>query len=119
VNTYDLGSFLPELAEKSGGEALSIYVVGGPGTQRAQIDPRVMTSMNIPVQALAPAWAKPFVDAVDPERWTVYDLRALRAMGNRQLNTLAPEVQQIIFTFDAMVVLSKSSPQHDLVSERP
>jgi hypothetical protein len=119
VNTYDLGSFLPELAEKSGGEALSIYVVGGPGTQRAQIDPRVMTSMNIPVQALAPAWAKPFVDAVDPERWTVYDLRALRAMGNRQLNTLAPEVQQIIFSFDAMVVLSKSSPQHDLVSERP
>ena len=119
TNTYDLGSFLPELAEKNGGEALSIYVVGGPGTQRAQIDPRSMTSMSIPVQSLAPAWAKPFADAADPERWTVYDLRQLRAIGSRQINALAPEVQQILFSFDAMVVLSKSSPQHDLMTARP
>ena len=119
VNTYDLGSFLPELAEKDGGLALSIYVVGGPGTQRAQIDPRIMASMSIPVQSLAPAWARPFADAADSVRWTFYDLRALKAMGSRQLNALAPEAQQIIFSFDAMVVLSKSSPQHDLITARP
>ena len=119
TNTYDLGSFLPELAEKDGGEALSIYVVGGPGTQRAQIDPRSMTSMSVPVESIAPAWAKPFADAADPERWTVYDLRQLRGMGGRAINALAPEMQRIIFSFDAMVVLSKSSPQHDLITARP
>ena len=119
TNTYDLGSLLSELAEKDGGEALSIYVVGGPGTQRAQIDPRYMTSTAIPVQALAPAWAKPFADAADPERWTLYDLRALRSMGTRRLGALPPQVQQIILGFDAMVVLSKSTPQRDLITVRP
>ena len=119
TNTYDLGSLLSELAEKDGGEALSIYVVGGPGTQRAQIDPRYMTSTAIPVQALAPAWAKPFADAADPERWTLYDLRALRSMGTRGLGALPPQVQQIILGFDAMVVLAKSTPQRDLITARP
>ena len=119
TNTYDLGSFLPELAEKDGGEALSIYVVGGSGTQRAQIDPRSMTSISVPVESLSSAWARPFADAADPERWTVYDLRLLRAMGGRAINALAPEVQRIIFSVDAMVVLSKSSPQHDLITARP
>ena len=119
TNTYDLGSFLPELAEKDGGEALSIYVVGGPDIQRAQIDLRSMISMNVPVESLASAWAKPFADAADPERWTVYDLRQLKAMGSRAINALAPEVQRILFSFDAMVVLSKSTPQHDLITSRP
>lgn len=119
TNTYDLGSLLPELAERDGGEAWSVYVVGGPGTRRAQIDPRSMTSAPIPVQALAPAWARPFADAADPELWTVYDLRALRTMGTRRLGALPPQVQQIILGFDAMVVLSRSTPQQDLVTTRP
>jgi hypothetical protein len=119
TNTYDLGSLLPELAEKDGGEGLSIYVVGGPGTQRAQIDPRSMTSTPVPVQALAPAWMKPFADAADPEHWTLYDLRALRSMGTRRLAALAPQVREIILGFDAMVVLSGSTPQHDLITARP
>jgi hypothetical protein len=121
VNSYDLGSLLPELAEKEGGEALSLYVVGGPRTKRAQIDPRTMTSTEIPVQSLAPSWAKPFVDASDPDKWTVFDLRALRAAtGAGRYGTLAPALVQVIFGFDALVVLSKSMPQQDLpVSRRP
>ena len=120
VNTYDLGTQLAELAEKDGGEALSVYVVGGPETRRAQIDPRYMTSIEVPVQSLTPSWAKPFVDASDPDKWTVFDLRALRSMGSKRLNAIAPELLQVIFGFDAMVVLSKSTPQRDLpVSRKP
>lgn len=120
TNTSDLGSLLPELAEKDGGEAFSIYAVGGPGTLRAQIDPRVMRSTEVPVQALTPDWAKPFADATDPDRWTVFDLRTLRAAaGSGRFGTLAPALVQVIFEFDVLVVLSKSGPQHDLLLGRP
>jgi len=120
VNTYDLGTFLPELAEKTGGEALSLYVVGGPGTLRAQIDPRVMQSTEIPVQSLAPDWAKPFNEAADPDKWTVFDLRQLRATaGAGRFGTLAPALVQVIYGFDALVVLSKSTPQKDLPITKP
>lgn len=119
-NTFDLGSLLPELAEKEGGEAFSIFAVGGPGTLRAQIDPRTMGSTETPVQALAPDWAKPFADAADRDRWTVFDLRTLRAAaGSGRFGTLAPALVQVIFGFDVLVVLSKSGPQHDLMTARP
>lgn len=51
VNTYDLGSLLPELAERNGGLAFGVCAVGGPGTKQAQIDPRVMRSAEAPVHA--------------------------------------------------------------------
>jgi len=120
TNTTDLGSLLPELAEKDGGEAFSIYALGGPGTLRAQIDPRTMSSIEIPVQGLAPPWAKPFADAADSDRWTVFDLRTLRAAaGSGRFGTLAPALVQVIYGFDVLVVLSKSGPQHDLIAGRP
>lgn len=115
TNTFDLGSLLPELAEMDGGETFGLYVVGGPGTLRAQTDPRVMRSIEIPVQALAPEWARPFAEAADPERWTVFDLRTLRAdAGAGRLGSMAPPLVQVLYGFDVMVVLSKSGPQQDL-----
>jgi hypothetical protein len=110
---------LPELAEKEGGAAFQVFAVGGVGTKNAQIDPRVMRSVEVPVSALTPDWARPFVDAADPEHWTVFDLRTLRAAaGSGRFGTLAPALVQIIFGFDALVVLSKSGPQHDLISKQ-
>jgi len=115
TNTFDLGSLLPELAEMDGGETFGLYVVGGPGTMRAQTDPRVMRSVGIPVQALASEWARPFADAADPERWTVFDLRSLRAdAGAGRFGPLPSPLVQVIFGFEVMVVLSKSGPQQDL-----
>lgn len=119
TNTYDLGSLLPELAERNGGEALAVYAVGGPGTLRAQTDPRVMRSVEIPVQALAPDWARPFAEAADSAQWTVFDLRTLRAAaGAGRFGALAPQLVQVIFGFDVLVVLSKSGPQQDLPVRR-
>ena len=83
-----------------------------------------MTQPNLPYSesrsGLTPDWAKPFVDAADPDHWTVFDLRTLRAAaGSGRFGTLAPALVQMIFGFDALVVLSKSGPQHDLLSGRP
>lgn len=117
-NAYDLGTLVPELAEQEGGRAFSLYVVGGPGTSQAQIDPRRMRSMESPVSSLTDGWAAPFVAATDSTRWTVFDLRQLRVKpGN--LTQLGPVFLQVLYGYDALVVLTGSGPQHDLIDARP
>jgi hypothetical protein len=70
----------------------------------------VFRSMEVPVE-VAP-WAQPFYDAADPQRWTVLDLRPIRARIPR-LGTLPDDLLKVLYGFDAVVILSGSGPQHD------
>lgn len=110
TNVYDLGTLASELADVNGGHSFGVLMLGGAGTTHAVIDPRVFRSMEVPVEV--EPYARPFYDAADPQRWTVLDLRPIRARIPR-LGPLPDDVLKVLYGFDAVVILSGSGPQHD------
>lgn len=113
TNVFDLGTLASELADVNGSRSFGVLMLGGAGTMHAVIDPRVFRSVEAPVDVAAAPWARPFFDAADPQRWTVFDLRPLRPRIPR-LGALDDQMLQVLYGFDAVVVLSGSGPQHDL-----
>ena len=113
TNVFDLGMLASEVAQMHGGESFGVLMMGGPGSLRAQIDPRDMGTMQIPVDMAQADWAHPFLNAALPEDWTVFDLRPIRPRI-RQLGDLSDRLRQVLYGFDALVVLTGSGPQHAL-----
>ena len=114
TQVFDLGTLASEVAEVHGSRSFGVLMLGGAGSQHAVIDPRSFTTTQAPVDIAGEAWAKPFFDAADPERWTVFDLRPFRGRIPR-LGPLPDEMMQMLYGFDAVVVFSGSGPQHDLL----
>jgi hypothetical protein len=114
TNVYDLGTLASELADVNGSRSFGVLMLGGAGTTHAVIDPRVFRSVEAPVET--DGWVKPFYDAADPQRWTVLDLRPIRARIPR-LGALPDETLKVLYGFDAVVILSGSGPQHDMELE--
>jgi len=112
TNVFDLGTLASELADAHGGRSFGVLMMAGEGSRQAVIDPRVFRSGESPVEV--EAWARPFHAAADPARWTVIDLRPIRARIPR-LGDLPDDTRRVLYGFDAVVVLSGSGPQHDLV----
>ena len=110
TNVFDLGTLASEIADVNGSRSFGVLMVGGAGTTHAVIDPRAFTTVEAPVEV--PAWARPFYDAADPARWTVFDLRPFRARIPR-LGEIPETLRQVLYGFDAVVILSGSGPQHD------
>jgi hypothetical protein len=112
TDVFDLGTLASEIADVHGSRSFGVLMLGGAGTTHAMIDPRAFTTVETPVEV--DDWARPFYDAADPQRWTVFDLRPLRPRIPR-LGTLAEQTLQVLYGFDAVVILSGSGPQHDLL----
>jgi hypothetical protein len=110
TDVFDLGTLASEVADVNGSRSFGVLMLGGAGTTHAVIDPRVFRSVEAPVEV--PDWARPFYDAADPRRWTVLDLRPIRARIPR-LGPLPDETLTVLYGFDAVVILSGSGPQHD------
>jgi hypothetical protein len=114
VDVFDLGALASELAEAHGGRSFGVMMAGGAGTKRAVIDSTVMRTIEAPVEFAAVEWARPFFEAADPDRWTVFDLRPLRPRIAR-LEGLHDTTVRLLYGFDAFVVLSGSGPQSGLL----
>lgn len=111
TEVFDLGTLASEIADVHGSRSFGVLMLGGAGTTHAVIDPRVFRSVEAPVET--DGWVQPFYDAADPQRWTVFDLRPIRARIPR-LGTLPDDMLKVLYGFDAVVILSGSGPQHDL-----
>jgi hypothetical protein len=114
TQVFDLGTLASEIADVNGSRSFGVLMLGGAGSMHAVVDPRAFTTVQAPVDVAGEAWAKPFFDAADPQRWTVFDLRPFRGRI-RRLGTLPDELLQVLYGFDAVVILSGSGPQHDLL----
>ncbi|HEX2206441.1 MAG TPA: hypothetical protein VHG93_02105 [Longimicrobium sp.] len=115
TNVFDLGTLASEIADVHGSRSFGVLMLGGAGTTHAVIDPRAFTTVEAPVKV--DDWARPFYDAADPQRWTVLDLRPIRPRIPR-LGTLPDQTLQVLYGFDAVVILSGSGPQHDSLEAR-
>lgn len=112
-DVFDVGNMASEIAEANGSRSFGVLVLGGAGSRRAQIDPREMKSFETGPDYGSRPWARPFLAAADTASWTAFDLRPLRARV-RGLGALPEGMRDLLFAFDAVVILSGSTPQHDL-----
>jgi len=114
TDVFDLGTLASEIADVNGSHSFGVLMLPGAGTLHAVVDPRVFRSVEAPVEV--EPWAMPLYAAADPARWTVLDLRPIRARIPR-LGTLPAETLQVLYGYDAVVILSGSGPQHDLPTQ--
>jgi len=108
VNTFDVGAMTDEVAALDGGRAFHIIVLPGPGSRQA-----VMGQGHNMVTVASDEWDEfqageqrltrvlPNADATGHE---VIDLRALRPLAMRGLETWNPDVIRTIHGFDAAVI---------------
>jgi len=120
ANSYDLGSLAAELAEADGASAFGVMVIGARESRHAQFDPRTFGYSPAPAEFVEQAWAKPFYDSADAAQWTVFDFRPLRPLlSGGRLGQLPARTTQVIYGFDALVILSGSHPSQPLVAAWP
>ena len=105
---YDIGAMLAQLAEAEGGQSFHLLVVGGPDTQHAVFNPVRLTYEPQPVGLLSSDL--PFAELLLPDVWTVFDVRPLRTLIHDGRMTVPESLSEIVFNFDAVLVLSGSTP---------
>ena len=114
TNVYDIGQLAASIAELNGLESFHLLMVGGPGTLRQQFDPRTFGWMHVPVSSIRSAGLAPLAAEL-AEGWTLFDLRPLRPLADAdRLGDLDPAFEQMIWAFDAVLVLVGSTPGESL-----
>jgi hypothetical protein len=111
THTLDVGTAAAVLAEAHGERSYHVLMVGGPGTKntrmnitKAQYEP--IGTAEIDGTSLA--WLRP---ALPETGWVVFDLRAVRpAYLTRRSQTLTPVQDRFLHAYDAVVVLTGSTP---------
>lgn len=120
TGVFDIGTVAASIADALGRPSFHLLVVGGPDTRRAQLDPTVMRYVPVPVDISDLEWVAPLVELTDAERWTLFDLRPLRASADRgALGDLPAGLERTLFGFDAVLVLTGSTPGRELALPRP
>lgn len=113
TNIFDVGGTLAELAALEGRPTFHLWVTGGPGSRRAQVDPTVFKYVPVPGDLDRTASLAPLRAEAPAGEWTLFDLRPLRSRA-RELR-LAPALSQVVFGFDVVLILGGSSPSTPLV----
>ncbi len=111
VHALDLGTAAAITAEARGEESFHVLVLGGPDSRtarmnivRAQYEP----TGTAEIQGSSYAWLRP---AIPDSGWVVFDMRAVRRTWlTRQRPPLTPIEDRIFHAFDAIVVLTGSTP---------
>jgi hypothetical protein len=112
TDSYEMGSFIPEFAEITGGKSFGILVVVAKGTWNAyrpfgsteadktqKYDP--LTTSEYAVFDI-----RSVLDAASQTDWSFIDLRPIRAAAaNGRLRNLNPKARRLLTSFDAVVVV--------------
>lgn len=115
TDVFDLGNLASELGAANGSRSFHLMAVAGPGARTAAFDPRTFGWTTGPAEIGDSEWAAPLVDLVDRDAWTLYDLRALREpLHDGKFGRVNPELERIIYAFDAIVILGGSTPSTGL-----
>lgn len=112
TDSYEMGSFIPEFAETTGGKSFGILVVVAKGTWNAYrpfgSDEADKTQKYDPLTTSEYAVfdIRSVLDAASTNEWTFLDLRPIRAAAaNGRLRGLNPKARRLLTSFDAVVVI--------------
>jgi hypothetical protein len=112
TDSYEMGSFIPEFVETTGGKSFGILVVVAKGTWNAYrpfgSDESDKTQKYDPLTTSEYAVfdIKSLLDAASPTDWTFFDLRPIRAgVADARIKGLNPKARRLLTSFDAVVVV--------------
>lgn len=114
TETYDLGSLIPEIAALEGNSAFHLMVLPGAGSQTAVLDPSRWVYSPGPPKDSYWRGLEPVTGAAYDDAFTLIDLRPLRPLLGRWREGTSPEMMRIVHGYDALLVLSGSTPSADL-----
>ncbi|MDO9487299.1 MAG: hypothetical protein Q7J32_02915 [Sphingomonadaceae bacterium] len=111
TEVYDIGEFAPAIAELEGGHSFHLLLGAGVGAQQAVFNPATLDYAATPADGSIGFGMAPIAALADPDVPTLIDLRPLRPlMSTRQAKTADPDLVRAIHGFDALLVLSGSTP---------
>jgi hypothetical protein len=112
TNSYEMGSFLPELAQMNGTESFGILLVVAKGTWNAyrpfgsKEEDKTKAYDPLTTDEYTVFDLKSVLDATGDSTWTYVDLRPVRAAaGTRKFRQLDPRARRLLNSFDAVVVV--------------
>lgn len=113
TDIFDLGTLVPELAAIEGKKAFQLLVLNGRGTQTAQLDPRTFRYANQPTDdfhtTLAPVLGQAFETG-----FTLFETAPLRGIARLGATGVEMELAQVVQGFDAVLVMTGSTPSSNL-----
>lgn len=117
-SNFDLGSLLPEIAALEGRTSFHLLVLAGAGSQIAVFDPTGWSYKPMRAKGGVGAHLGPITAAADPARITLVDLRPLRPLAASS-SGVHPDLRRVVFGFDALLVLSGSTPSANVPRTAP
>ena len=104
-----LGNFIAEFARGEGSQMFNIAVTCGKGGKRSGVGDDAGKELSCGADEAA--WAQPLLKAAK-WKWTLFDLRPLRAVIYAG-KVKAPEpLDSIIFQYDALLIMAATTPMH-------
>jgi hypothetical protein len=113
IDVFDLGALLPEVAAIHGGKTFHLLVLPGKSSATAMLNPTTML-----YQTATQQWPglEALLDSVPADKFTLIDMKPLRPLANRDKQKISSELLQVIYGFDAVLVMSGSTASANLVS---
>lgn len=115
---YDLGTLMPEVAALEGGHAFHLLVLPGAGASTAVFDPSTWSYQPAPPKDGYFQGLELILGAADSNAFTLIDLRPLRPLLARWREDTHPELMRVVHGFDALLVMSGSTPSSNLDQAR-
>lgn len=115
TQVLDIGTQVSELAESTGRKSFHVFVLPGAGALHAQFDPTAFTYRSAPAGAYADDAMTPLLAAAYADAMTLIDLRPIRPLVfGRRHKALDADLVRTIHGFDALLVMSGSTPSANL-----
>lgn len=110
---YDLGALVPEIAAIEGGRAFHLLVLNGPGRDVAILDPTSFTYKPGPANSYSQG-LDPIISQAWPDAFTLVETAPLRPLLSNERDPAHPQLVRVVHGFDAVLVLSGSTPARGL-----
>ena len=108
-DAFDLGALLPELAAINGTRTFSLLVLPGEQALTAVFDPVKLTFNPAPPKDGYANDLAPLVAAAEDEKFTLIDLRQLRAIKGLRRSSTNRNLLKTIMGYDMLLVMSGSN----------
>ncbi|MDF2180362.1 hypothetical protein P2G88_19055 [Aliiglaciecola sp. CAU 1673] len=117
TRVFDLGNMLPEIAALEDGKSFHLLVLPGVDSATANFDP---TSMSYKASTPKDGYAKGLellTQHALPDTFTLIKLAPVRPLLGRYRQELPDKLQQVVHGFDAILIMSGSTPSSNLLDE--
>ena len=115
TQVFDIGAQVAERAHFLREQSFHVFVLPGAGAQHAQFDPSAWTYRPADAGTYADVGMTPLTAAAYADAFTLIDLRPIRPLVfGRRHKALDADLVRTIHGFDALLVMSGSTPSSNL-----